>query len=153
MRLMSSSKGTYVLDEGTRDGNGVLRYSSLKDGVREEPKPFGKEINTGTWNAHPFIAPDESYIIWDGERDSGFGDNDLYISFRQQNGAWGEAINMGDKINTEAPENGASVTPDGKYLFFNRNTGVGDDNRNLGVGDGNLYWVDAKVIENLRPKR
>lgn len=153
MRLMSSSKGTYVLDEGTRDGNGVLRYSSLKDGVREEPKPFGKEINTGTWNAHPFIAPDESYIIWDGERDSGFGDNDLYISFRQQNGAWGEAINMGDKINTEAPENGASVTPDGKYLLFNRNTGVGDDNRNLGVGDGDLYWVDAQVIENLRPKR
>jgi hypothetical protein len=152
MRLMSSSKGTYVLDEGTRDGNGVLRYSSLKDGVREEPKPFGKEINTGTWNAHPFIAPDESYLIWDGERDSGFGDNDLYISFRQQNGAWGEAINMGDKINTEAPENGASVTPDGKYLFFNRNTGVGDVNRNAGVGDGDLYWVDAQIIENLKLK-
>jgi hypothetical protein len=152
MRLMSSAKGTYVLDEGTRDGKGVLRYSSLKDGKREEPKPFGKEINAGTWNAHPFIAPDESYIIWDGERDSGLGDNDLYISFRQPDGSWGEAINMGDKINTEAPENGASVTPDGKYLFFNRNTGIGDVNKNAGVGDGDLYWVDAQIIENLRPK-
>ncbi len=26
-----------------------------------------KEINTGTWNAHPYIAPDESYLMWDGE--------------------------------------------------------------------------------------
>jgi Tol biopolymer transport system component len=152
MRLMSSSKGTYVLDEGTRDGNGVLRYSRLLDGKREEPKPFGKEINTGKWNAHPYIAPDESYLIWDGERDDGFGDNDLYVSFRQLDGSWGEAINMGDKVNTDAPELGASVTPDGKYLFFNRNTGVGDFNKNAGVGDGDLYWVDAQIIENLRPK-
>ena len=152
MRLMSSSKGTYVFDEGTRDGNGVIRYSRLLDGKRESPMPFGKEINTGKWNAHPFIAPDESYIIWDGERDSGFGDNDLFISFRQLDGSWGEAINMGDKINTEAPENGAGVTPDGKYLFFNRNTGVGEVNKNAGVGDGDLYWVDAQIIENLRPK-
>jgi len=35
----------------------------------------------GKYNAHPFIAPDEAYIIWDGERDSGYGDTDLYISF------------------------------------------------------------------------
>ncbi len=27
MRLTSSLKGTYVFDEATRDGNGVLRYS------------------------------------------------------------------------------------------------------------------------------
>ena len=152
MRLMSSAKGTYVLDEGTRDGKGVLRYSRLVNGKREAPKPLPKVINTGTWNAHPFIAPDESYIIWDGERESGYGDNDLYISFKQHDGSWGKAINMGDKINSKAPENGASVTPDGKYLFFNRNTGTGQANRNAGVGDGDLYWVDAQIIENLRPE-
>lgn len=138
MRLMSSSKGTYFFDEGTRDGNGVLRYSRLVNGKRENPKPLSKEINTGKWNAHPFIAADESYIIWDGERSSGFGDNDIYISFKQQNGSWGSAINLGDKVNTGTEENGAYVTPDGKYLFFNRN--------------GDIYWLDAKIIENLRVK-
>ena len=55
----------------------------------------------GEWKAHPFIAPDESYLIWDDEREGGYGDNDLYISFRQQDGSWGAAINLGDKINTE----------------------------------------------------
>lgn len=143
MRLSASSKGTYVFDEATRDGNGVIRYSRLVDGIREEPKPFGEEINTGKWNAHPFIAPDESYLIWDGERDSGQGDGDLYISFRQQDGSWGEAINMGDKINTDASEMGASVTPDRKYLFFNRH---------IVPGNGDIFWVDAQIIETLRPK-
>jgi WD40 repeat protein len=146
MRLTASSKGTYVFDEATRDGNGVLRYSRLVDGKREAPRPLSKEINTGKWNAHPFIAPDESYIIWDGRRDSGFGDADIYVSFRQQDGSWGAAINLGDKINTNAAESGASVTPDGKYLFFNSNMGS-DNYENV-----DIFWVDAQIIETLRPK-
>jgi len=48
-----------------------------------------------------FIAPDESYLIWDSERDDGYGDSDLYISFRQEDNSWGEAINLGDKVNTD----------------------------------------------------
>ncbi|PKG86220.1 hypothetical protein CXF85_00440 [Colwellia sp. 75C3] len=143
MRLSASAKGTYVFDEATKDGNGVLRYSQRVDGKREAPKPLSKAINTGKWNAHPFIAPDDSYLIWDSEREEGYGGNDLYISYRQKNGAWGAAINMGDKVNSDKEDFGANVTPDGKYIFFNRN-----------VGDGNtdIFWVDTQVIENLRPK-
>lgn len=143
MRLTASAKGTYVFDEVGTNGDGVLRYSRLIDGKREQPKPLSKQINSGTWNAHPFIAPDESYILWDGRRDGGYGNSDLYISYRQQDGSWGEAINLGDKINTDAWEAGASVTPDGKFLFFNRMTSS---------GNVDIFWVDAKVIERLRPK-
>ncbi|TSE04182.1 PD40 domain-containing protein [Aquimarina algiphila] len=147
MRLTASSKGTYVFDEiGMPNGDGVIRYSRLIDGKREKPKPFGKEINTGRMNAHPFIAPDESYLIWDGERDSGYGDSDLYISFRQQDGSWGAAINLGDKVNTEGWEAVACVTPDGKYLFFNRN--MNPEN----YDNVDIFWVDAQIIETLRPK-
>ncbi len=148
MRLTVSSKGTYVFDEiGMPDGDGVIRYSRLIDGKREEPKPFGAAINTGRMNAHPFIAPDESYLIWDGERDSGYGDSDIYISFKQQDGSWGKAINLGDKVNTEGWEAVACVTPDGKYLFFNRNM-TPDNYENV-----DIFWVDARVIENLRSER
>ena len=147
MRLTVSAKGTFVFDEvGSEDGDSIIRYSRLVDGKREEPKPFGAEINTGAFNAHPFIAADESYIIWDGRRDSGFGHSDIYISYRQPDGSWGDAINMGDKINTQAPELAASVTPDGKYLFFHRNVGV-DGQSNL-----DMHWVDAQIIEDLRPE-
>ncbi len=150
MRLTASAKGTYVFDEvGMPDGDGIIRYSRLVDGKREEPKSFGKEINTGKMNAHPFIAPDESYLIWDGERDSGYGDSDIYISFRQKDGSWGEAINMGDKINTDAWEASAYVTLDGKYLFFIRNT---EFTTSAKYKDVDIFWVDAQIIETLRPK-
>jgi len=141
MRLTASSKGIYVFDEATSDGNGVLRYSRLVNGKREAPKPFGKEINTGKWTAHPFIAPDESYIIWDSERDGGYGDSDMYISFRQRDGSWGAAINFGDKINTESEDGGGYVTPDGKYLFYCRR---------CSPPDFEIMWVDAQIIETLR---
>lgn len=149
MSLTSSSKGTYVFDEIGRDGNGVLRYSRLINGKREAPKPLDKVINTGKWNAHPLIASDESYILWDSEREGGYGDNDLYISFKQQDGSWGEAINLGDKVNTEAEEIGAKLTPDGKYLFFGRNMGAKDSD---GYPNMDIFWVDAKFIKGLKPK-
>ncbi len=141
MRLSASASGTYVLDD--YKGDNVIRISTLKDGKREEPRPLGKEINTGQLNAHPFIAPDDSYIIWDGERDKGVGGIDLWISFKQEDGSWGEAINMGPTINTQGREASAYVTPDGKYLFFNRT---------VSPDEGDIFWVDAQIIENLRPK-
>ena len=141
MRVTASAKGTLVIDEAADDSK--LRISKLVDGVRQAPKPLPKAINTGQYNAHPFIAPDESYIIWDGQRNSPERNADLFISFKQSDGTWGEAIKMGDAINTSASEFAAFVTPDGKYLFFNRN--MGPDNTDT-------FWVDAKIIETLRPK-
>ena len=142
MRLTASTNGTYVFDE--REEIGTIRYSRLIDGKRQAPKAFGKEINTGKWIAHPFIAPDESYLIWDSEREGGYGDSDLYVSFRQADGTWGPAINLGEDINTERENIYGSVTPDGKYSFFHTY---------LGNGKANIFWADAQVIENLRHKK
>ncbi len=151
MRLTSSSSGTYFFDTWDKSNKDFpIRYSRLVDGKYEQPKPLSKEINTGTQLNHPFIAPDESYLIWDAIRDDGHGDSDLYISYRQQDGSWGQAINLGDKINTGAWDAAGYVTPDGKYFFFNRmiSPGVGDALPNV-----DIYWVDAQFIEKLRPKK
>jgi hypothetical protein len=142
MRLSASAKGTYVFDD--YKSSDVIRISSIKDGERQAPVLLGKEINTGKWTAHPFIAPDESYLIWDSEREGGYGGTDIYITYRQKDGSWGPAINMGDKINSDKKEFYASVTPDGKYILFNRN---------FGKGNIDIYWVDAQIIETLRPKQ
>lgn len=143
MRLTASAANTYVFDE--REEFGVIRYSRLIDGKREEPQPFGKEINSGKLTAHPFIAPDESYLIWDSEREGGYGRTDLYISFRQEDGSWGPAINLGDEINSENQDIYGSVTPDGRYFFFS--------SLNLDEGKANIFWVDAQLLENLKHKQ
>lgn len=149
MGLTTSAEGTLVFDENARhkDGYGTLFYSRLIDGKREDPKPLPKEINTGRWNAHPFIAPDESYILWDGEREDGYGEADLFVSFRQKDGSWGDAVNLGSAINTEVREGGPTVSPDGKYLFFNRMVPRTDDS---GKQQSDVFWVSAQIIEDLK---
>ncbi|MET1256919.1 hypothetical protein [Aliikangiella maris] len=145
MRLSASAKKTYYFDEFKSDLTGDIRYSRLVNGKYEEPKLLGKTINSGR-SFHPFIAADESYLIFDSKREGGYGDSDLYICFRKQDGSWGKAINLGDKINTESWEALASVTPDGKYLFFNRNMSPGS------YENVDIFWVDAQFIDALRPK-
>lgn len=137
-----SAKGTYyfyVLDFAD-GGIGHMSYSRLIDGKYEAPQKMSKAINTGKYIAHPFIAPDESYLIWDAEKD-GKNTPDIYISFRQKDGSWGTAINMGDKINTPLYEQHARVTPDGRYLFFWKgDVKVREDGSRYAVGSP--YWVD-----------
>ena len=143
MRLTASAKGTYVFDDYKNDD--LIRISTIKDGKRQEPVKMSPVINSGKMTAHPFIAPDESYLIWDSKREGGYGGSDLYISFRQEDGTWGPAINMGEGVNSPKWDAYASVTPDGKYMLFNR--GIDDKGDNV-----DIYWVDAKIIEALKPQ-
>lgn len=146
--LSVSAKGTYYTDHYTNEGDGPLRISRLINGQREDPQPADKVINTGKWVAHPFIAPDESYLLWDVEREGDYG-ADIYISFRQPDSKWGKAINMGDTINTGLYDQWPRVTPDGKYLFFWK----GDEKLRADGSKylvGSPYWVDAQIIEALR---
>ena len=144
MRLMASSKGTYYFDDVSSFGDESptvhIRYSRFIDGIREKPKTLNFDMGT-TLQFHPFIAPDESYIIFDSRPEG--GDNDIYISFRQKDGSWGDAINLGDTINTEFSDVYGSVTSDGKYFFY-RST--------LSNGKNNTMWVDTSFIDKLRPK-
>lgn len=147
MRLSESANGTYYFDTYKKtDLTFPIRFSRLINGKYEEPKALPKTINTGTYLSHPFIAPDESYLLWDAKKENGFGDSDIYISFKQKDGSWGEGINLGNKINTKAWEASPSITPDGKYLFFSRNVGS-DKYENV-----DIFWVDAKEIMSLKPK-
>ncbi|WP_142785213.1 TolB-like translocation protein [Changchengzhania lutea] len=145
MRLTTSFKGTYYFDSSPfydkSSAVGTIRYSRLIDGIREKPRTF--DIDIGTRKFHPFVAPDESYLIWDArEGEGGYGNNDMYISFRHEDGSWGAAINLGNKINTELPDGYGSVTSDGKYFFFTR----------FHANGKKLMWVDAGFIEALRLK-
>jgi len=143
MRLTASMAGFYVFDD-FRSGD-VIRGSRIVDGERQDPVELPEHINSGAFTAHPFIAPDESYLIWDSEREDGFGESDLYISFRQPDGAWGSAINMGPQINSDKDDFYGSVTPDGQFLMFDRTISRTEDHI-----DVDIYWADAQIIEDLR---
>jgi hypothetical protein len=52
---------------------------------------------------------------------------------------------MGPKINTGSYERFARVSPDGEYLFFGS-----DRNRTAEKIGYDMYWIGAKVIDELR---
>jgi len=110
--------------------------SEFKNGAYQEPEFLPNEINY-LRGAHPFIAPDESYLIFDAQPD-GMGKSQLFISFKDKNGNWMKAIKFDETINKTYTENIPNVSPDGKYFFFHRNN--------------DIYWVSAEIIEDLRPK-
>ena len=124
---------------------GIYR-SELIDGVYAKPELLPRSINTkgNMRNWTPYIAPDESYLIFCSTRGLPKSDQgDLYICFRNLDGSWTEPINMGESINSERMERFPSVSPDGRYLFYTQFTpGSNED----------VYWMSTKVIDRLKEK-
>lgn len=75
--------------------------------------------------------------MFDSEREGGFGKADLWVSFRDPDGTWGEGINLGNKINTPGNESIPHLSPDGEYLFYTSNR--------------DIFWVNTEFIDGLRP--
>jgi Tol biopolymer transport system component len=124
------------------EGKADIYRSRLVDGKYTKVKKLGGKINTKYNDLDGFIAQDESYLIFCSDRPGGYGNYDFYISFRKNGDSWTEPVNMGEKINSSAAEWIPYVTPDGKYFFFTSNKS----------GNREIYWVDAKIIEELKPK-
>ena len=115
------------------------------NGIYEAPESLGDRINTDYLEISPYVDPDEEYIIFASNRPGGYGANDLYISFKNPDGTWSEAVNMGESINAENEDVFPFVTPDGKYFFF--------ASKKEGDVMFNPYWVDAKIIEKYKIKK
>ena len=113
-----------------------IHTSTLKDGKYKKGRKLSDQVNSTSLDYDPFIAPDESYLIFCSNRPNGYGDVDLYICFKKEDGTWTKAKNMGDKINTMGAEFAPTVSPDGDYLFFAR--------------DRQIYWVNSAVMNLFR---
>ncbi len=125
-------------------GSADIYRSVLIDSVYLTVENIGTPVNSSSLEGTPFISPDEDYLIFESWKPGGYGQGDLYISFFKDS-SWTVPVNMGPTINTNYIEDGAYVSPDGEYLFFNRR-------QNYVTSEAtDIYWVDANIIEKLRP--
>jgi Tol biopolymer transport system component len=149
-----SQYSSCVTDDGTLyyiNAKGIV-HSALIEGAYTEPEPLGSEINSNNYEGPPYVAPDQSYMIFSSHRPGGHGRSDLHISFRREDGAWTQPKNMGPKINSDARDRFPFVSFDGKYFFFNSSRISVLNTKPIPRGSGNVYWVDAKIIEELKPE-
>lgn len=103
-----------------------------------EPERLPDEINNRYWAGHPFIDPDERFIIFDSNVDT-LGTKNLFISFKLGPSTWSPSVNVNEHLGF--PDHAAMphVTFDGRFLFFSSR--------------GDIYWVSASFLENLRPNQ
>lgn len=149
--------------EGGR-GSGDIYRSRFSNGKYTGPENLGDAINSKYFDGDPYIAPDESFLIFVSyNRPDGLGDGDLYVSDRRD-GTWTPAQNLGDKINSSALDFCPTIPLGGKYLFFSSERGFADAPlktrltyrqflkkiRNPGNGLGDLYRVDLSVLNLIQ---
>jgi len=109
-------------------------YISQRDsatGKWTEPKPVEGKLNTDGHDANMGLSPDGSQIYV--YRNSSYGSGEIHISKRGKTGKWGEAKKVEGDINSTYFESSASVSSDGKTLYF-----VSERPRG-GYGMGDIY--------------
>jgi ankyrin repeat protein len=107
------------------------------------PENLGHSVNSELSDFAPLISPDESFLVFSSvNRPDGRGEVDLYITFRDQEGEWSPARNLGPQINTTAGELLTTLSPDGRYLFFS------------GRRDGRkgVFWVETRALMASPPR-
>ena len=148
----------------------ILR--AKKNGIKYDTPELLPPVINGNGNIYnAFISPDESFLIGCVEnKNNGInqGFSNYYIFFRDNNDNWSEGKSFGPEINiTGSNAISASVSPDGKYMFFsarkiNEKMKELSSKNTLGAlkeflnspqnGNYDIYWVSTGVIDALRPK-
>ncbi len=126
---------------------GSLYVSRFDGGKHSSPEKLPSPVNGSSQESTPYIAPDESYILFSkdetaGAATTGLPFKDLFISYRLNTTSWSDPVNVGTEINTpNAHEMCPMVSPDGKYFFFIRKNKA---------SDFQIYWVKADFIQKLK---
>jgi hypothetical protein len=158
--------GTLYFTREPRDGRnpGIYR-SRLVDGKYAPAERLPVQVNGGTARFNAFVDRDERFVIvpMQGMTDS-VGGVDYYVVFRNDDDTWAEPINLGPQVNTPgSQEYSPYISPDGKYFFFMSARREAKAPPRLTYkffvdamgrprnGNGDIWWIDARFIEKLRP--
>ena len=138
MYVSVTQEGTlYTSDVSEGPGREAIATARMTDGKYEDLVRLGPPINVGAQDMYPYIAPDESYLIFASRRGAPDTLGGLFISFRAPNGEWSDP----QEIDLGMPAGLPLISPDGEYLFFT----AGERGRS------DIYWVEAGFVEELRP--
>jgi outer membrane protein OmpA-like peptidoglycan-associated protein/Tfp pilus assembly protein PilF len=154
-----SADGKTVYFASNRPGGlgGIdIWYIRFENGKWSEAKNMGKPVNTPYDDQTPYIHPDGQTLYFTSEGHPSMGGKDLYLSRMNEDGTWGEPMNLGYPINTKDNEGTLSVSLDGRTAYFGRSTKQVDGSLNYDLFSFDLYeaarpmpvtYVKAKVLD------
>ena len=134
--ITSSLDGSLFFSGRDEENRNILTFRETEGGFTDPIDLIGG-VNSEAFEAHSYVSPDGSFILFDSLRPSEFEHGGIYVSFRKEDGTWSEAANLGSKINA-THSHISSLSPDGKYIYFSR--------------ENDIWWVSARIIQELRDK-
>jgi Tol biopolymer transport system component len=144
--------------EGGRGRTDLWRCQHATDGTYAPAENLGDSLNTAFNEFEPWIAPDQSYLVFmGGGRSDGRGGFDLYVSYNR-GGTWSRPVNLGDKINSSGNELSPHLSFDGRTFYWTSTRGgpppaapmdydaLLDRLHRPGNGLGDVYQIDAREL-------
>ncbi len=140
------SKINQILD-WDKNGIQLMKYPVKMDVIN-----LGDSINSSYEDHSPVFSADESVLLFTSRREGSIGgkllednqyDEDIYISYRDDNSIWEKAKNIGTPVNTANHDATIGLSVDGQTLLIYR-----DDN-----GDGNIYYSNLNGDQWSAPKK
>ena len=112
--------------EKSLDGVTRLMMFSSKMVEGKWSKPVALPYNSAAYSVgHASISEDGKMLYFSSDMPGGKGGADIYKAVINEDGSFGEAINMGDAVNTEGNEMFPFIHPSNEILFFSSNGHVG----------------------------
>ena len=120
-----SQDGKWLLFTGCNFPEGLgscdLYISYLTKKGWSEPENLGPNVNSEFWESTPSLSPDKRDLYFSSNVPGGFGGKDIWVCHRDENGKWGEPLNLGSEINTAGDESTPFIHADNQTLYFNSN--------------------------------
>ncbi|UII27084.1 OmpA family protein [Fulvivirga maritima] len=132
--------------------NAEFAVQNLNDPSLFNPHPLSDTVNAFPTQYFPIVTVDQNAIIFTRRLGASMDyDEDLVISYKQEDGSWGFAKSLSKNINTDGNEGTCTLSADGRTLIFTSCFG------RPGYGSCDLYmskkigdeWTDPV---NLGPK-
>ncbi len=106
--------------------NGLLKTSEKTVAGWSPPKPLSSNVNSANWQSDVSISANNQVLLFAARRMDNMGtpgseneDNtDIYVSFKDKNGEWSYAENIGMDINTPYEDRAPFIHPDMRTLYF-----------------------------------
>jgi outer membrane protein OmpA-like peptidoglycan-associated protein/Tol biopolymer transport system component len=114
------------------------------DGKWTKAERIPGKVNTPFNEESVFIHPDGKTLYFSSDGHPGLGGLDIFVSFLNDDGTWGEPVNLGYPVNTSGNENSLLVGPSGEIAYF-------ASDREGGFGGLDLYQFEMPTAARPTP--
>lgn len=99
------------------DDYGDLFVTTRNNNVYSRPERIAS-ANTDAVESACSVSHDGNTMIFSSNKSGGAGELDIWMMHKDENGTWGDPVNLGTEINSPFNEDFPTLSPDGRTLYF-----------------------------------